>query len=752
LAVQRAALCFKQGVFMQIKVWSRVVKVSVWLTASAVLFACGGGGGDNDAGLTGSAQQLAASPRQTALGSSADSPSAGSTKILQTSDLQNLNITADPNSGAWNVRGVVGGKFLENVGPGTDLNAVPRFRDICAANPAPCRFDTYAFQRMADGTLIESITAYGRYWNFLSSGEAVAGNGADLNQVPRYAEGPCREAVQSRTACVFESRTFGRLGKDSPIWVESITANGKGYNFDANGVPWSNNGFDLKSVPRAATGPCAESVQRGIACRFTARTFFELVSPVASGATWLEYILVNGRIWVYDVNGQQLDPSTFLPVNAPLGTSADQAPYTQPLYYGSITRSLVLPARRNAKFECNVESSSGGETLARYRLLIEFNDGGGYRVLIGSQEAAGTYRFNLENAQITFLSGPWASRNTGYEISDDNKNSEVRGQLEAGNEKLKLRAVNGTDYLYADPPRLITQAECLRNENAAPPPPGPGPTPQPIPTGGNVLIPDGQSVSQYKCSITNSINLGIPGVSFDQQIEVGDVFFSRDGTYRREPFGYSGSYVVDTLNNRVQFTSGQLSGDSRTAFASFPPQDPGRLSMSWYLTLRDAQAQRAQAATCIRVAPTKDAAQPDPAPAPAPTAAPLAQNTITLIDYIHPCANLPDANQCAVNRWYTFMFGREGEAASLQYWGGVNMPENDKRKLFGDLYKDSAEAGNIIAGFYRACLLREPEPAGLAHWRGRLVLDGIFATAQQFANSDEAVGKGRPCAVAVAQR
>ncbi|MBI2196783.1 hypothetical protein HYU45_04215 [Candidatus Daviesbacteria bacterium] len=100
-----------------------------------------------------------------------------------------------------------------------------------------------------DGSRIESITAYGRYWNFRSptSGgwEVMSGSGSSLTSVDRYASGPC----SGQTTCTFDSRTM--LVKDGKK-TESITAYGKYWNFDSS-TGWGamfGNGTNLSEESR----------------------------------------------------------------------------------------------------------------------------------------------------------------------------------------------------------------------------------------------------------------------------------------------------------------------------------------------------------------------------------------------------------------------------------------------------------------------------------------------------------------------
>ena len=63
---------------------------------------------------------------------------------------------------------------------------------------------------VCDVAAIESITAYGRYWNFDLDADAApwASNGAGLGEVAHYANGPC--AGLGVFDCRFDSRANSR--------------------------------------------------------------------------------------------------------------------------------------------------------------------------------------------------------------------------------------------------------------------------------------------------------------------------------------------------------------------------------------------------------------------------------------------------------------------------------------------------------------------------------------------------------------
>ncbi len=82
-----------------------------------------------------------------------------------------------------------------------------------------CEFDTRTFVDVG-GTLVESITAYGDYWNFDATSGALISSGT-LTDVGRYSapDGPC----DSGSPCTFDTRTFEDLSYGQ---AEVITAGG----------------------------------------------------------------------------------------------------------------------------------------------------------------------------------------------------------------------------------------------------------------------------------------------------------------------------------------------------------------------------------------------------------------------------------------------------------------------------------------------------------------------------------------------
>lgn len=80
-----------------------------------------------------------------------------------------------------------------------NLNAVPKYNPICSGR-SPCTFDTRTFVTIGDYT-VESITAYGNYWNLDLDGNLLASG--SLNGVSRYAS-----ICNGANPCTFETRAF----------------------------------------------------------------------------------------------------------------------------------------------------------------------------------------------------------------------------------------------------------------------------------------------------------------------------------------------------------------------------------------------------------------------------------------------------------------------------------------------------------------------------------------------------------------
>ncbi len=115
--------------------------------------------------------------------------------------------------------------------------------------------------------------------------------------IPRYAQGPC----QGQPSCKFDTRTFATVNGQL---TESITANGQYWNYNANTGQLLSTG-NLLDVSRYAQGPC----QGQTSCKFDTRTF------VTFNGQLTESITANGQYWNYNANtGQLLSTGNLLDV------------------------------------------------------------------------------------------------------------------------------------------------------------------------------------------------------------------------------------------------------------------------------------------------------------------------------------------------------------------------------------------------------------------------------------------------------
>jgi hypothetical protein len=231
-------------------------------------------------------------------------------------------------------------------GNGSDLTTVPRY----ATNGGPCEgkvpgecviFDTRTIGDL-NGRRTESITAYGRYWNFDIDNNYAPwpSNGSDLTSVPRYANGPCQG--QTPGNCKFKARTFFM---DSNLHrIEYITAYGRYWQFDAdNGSqPLPGNGSDLTTVPRYATtgGPCVGKTPG--TCKF------DTLAVIVVNFHRTESITAYGRYWNFDMDNNYAPwPSNGSDLNSvnryANGPCQGRAPYTCEFRTRTIFQAKITP-------------------------------------------------------------------------------------------------------------------------------------------------------------------------------------------------------------------------------------------------------------------------------------------------------------------------------------------------------------------------------------------------------------------------
>lgn len=181
------------------------------------------------------------------------------------------------------------------IGRARKLRVLPRYAyGPCQYAPADqeCTIDSSTVLDYPGFGYLESITAYGRYWNLDFGGSSLAGSGTLLSSVARFANGPC--AYAGSAPCRFDTRNL----LVEPEWgglTESITAYGRYWVFDASGSQIETN--TLLSVPRYASGPCAYR-PAGSVCAFTSR---ELRRAPAGGRT--ETVTAYGRYFEWGTNG-----------------------------------------------------------------------------------------------------------------------------------------------------------------------------------------------------------------------------------------------------------------------------------------------------------------------------------------------------------------------------------------------------------------------------------------------------------------
>ncbi|WP_295961787.1 S8 family serine peptidase [uncultured Xanthomonas sp.] len=218
-----------------------------------------------------------------------------------------------------------------------------------------------------DGT--ETVTAYGHVWKFDAQGLPVT-LPVPLSSSPVYARGngPCTaQFAKRKKPCTFDTRA--EVNYPGVGYLESITAYGRYWNFDANGQPFGPQGGALHDVPRyaAANGPCYQKTQRN-PCVFDTRSL--VVFPEWGGL--VESVNAYGQYWMWDANGNLL-------ASGPLQSVAR---YQQICRYG--------PAGEACKFDTRELKSNRHEVITAYGRYFEFNG----ETLIQNTALADMARFN----------------------------------------------------------------------------------------------------------------------------------------------------------------------------------------------------------------------------------------------------------------------------------------------------------------------------------------------------------------------
>ena len=266
-----------------------------------------------------------------------------------------------------------------NLSSGSPRNLIIRFNYLgpCTGKaPGTCTFDSRAMYVNTDGSRTESITAYGKYWNFNSANNwaPMDGNSKDLTAESRYASGPC--AGKSAGTCNFDSRAM-YVNTDGSR-TESITAYGKYWNFNSanNWAPMDGNSKDLTAESRYASGPCAG--KSAGTCNFDSRAMY--VNDAATGSR-TESITAYGRYWNWNENLAQTDQNLRWELQP-----ADNRDLT------SVDRYAGGPCAGKSAGTCTFDSramylesnSSKTESITAYGKFWNFNSANGWASVSGN--------------------------------------------------------------------------------------------------------------------------------------------------------------------------------------------------------------------------------------------------------------------------------------------------------------------------------------------------------------------------------
>ena len=212
------------------------------------------------------------------------------------------------------------------------LHNVPRY----AAGPcdgkfppftSPCKFDSRTIATI-NGKRLESVTAYGKFWNWEIDNNYKLASSGNLKNVTRYASGPCQNVGSND--CVFDTRAIVTLGGRQ---MESVTAYGQFWNWDANTGQFLSSGI-LANVDRYGKGPCQNYTNFFLlSCQFGSREFFSV-----SGG-FLESVTAYGKFWNFE------SQKNYQPIEGPAGKDLTE-----------VQRYKEGPCKDRVRGDCNFDT------------------------------------------------------------------------------------------------------------------------------------------------------------------------------------------------------------------------------------------------------------------------------------------------------------------------------------------------------------------------------------------------------------
>lgn len=230
----------------------------------------------------------------------------------------------------------------------------------------PCSFESagrWLYPNGASRRLLETIFAYGRYYNFWINGdgtyEPANPGGNPTAEVPRWrsADGPCGGGVMSCSLASF-NLFDAPDGAGGRILYESIFKGNRYWGYNVTAAPVLLGQGLIEGIPRYSAvmmGPCG--VQPEGACTIDSRS---LVHNWGTGQLLREEVTVQGRRWVWDGAGR--------PVAAvPLGQRLDDVARYAPLDGQGPCSARGINCRFDAHFH---DPASGDEFVIAYGRLF----------------------------------------------------------------------------------------------------------------------------------------------------------------------------------------------------------------------------------------------------------------------------------------------------------------------------------------------------------------------------------------------